>query len=630
MSAEAHRDPLSLAQASSSAAEVAQSGDASTSDQTADGEENLEVTLRKARIQKKRDEEDADTQEQDLAAQRQNIVAKQAADRQELLDKHSKKLADQREGDNNKQESIKADLKSAEAKVEHWQESLKDEAFATGRWTRIKNTHDGTATYQYEVGLSDSAGFKLPEEHQKDTAKFQGQVKFGSAGKLISFTPDALATVKKDLATSLGSCGQTKVQSCHAPPGKTVWMYRWTVEATDEAQGHMLNTGHFRCHVTDGAEKEPECPFGFCGNENELCESSKCKEWRDQTAPLDSNAQEKHKEMQLEEAKLEVAKMVQTEKDHKNEIEQGLQQLKDDQAKEQAEQRKAQDSELVDFDAKRDEELKKAKDKVLEDEKKIAELEQKIVTSGEEATKALEANEKKARDEARLAAEALERAKAAQEATKDRLSAMSEADRARDLERKKEVFALAGHWETREGILELVVDEDAANGKAIAQDGMQANLTFPASGKVVMHARGLRYFTIEGKVKDLDHIEWTDDDKWTRENYESELHYNDFTVHMRKKKSQHWGISLWKHKKDGMLTVKDIGEVGKHGVIPEQNEWFLRHNMVNRQLRVGDELVKINCKSDVHGMLEEMRTQDHLKIVVRREPLQPESGEEVF
>merc|ERR1719422_2288656 len=73
-------------------------------------------------------------------------------------------------------------------------------------------------------------------------------------------------------AQKADAADKKKTIKCEKEDKKHVQLYRWIVVVGDT----FVKTDHFRCHYTNGAKVYPSCPYGFCGNDNPLCEQEKC------------------------------------------------------------------------------------------------------------------------------------------------------------------------------------------------------------------------------------------------------------------------------------------------------------------------------------------------------------------
>jgi hypothetical protein len=115
------------------------------------------------------------------------------------------------------------------------------------------------------------------------SAEFEG---FGASGTVTDeFTTSVAASMTHALEHSKLT---TLKATCSAQVGKHVWMYQWQVSGYRSPSAGSADpnkpdiaafTEHYMCIYTDGQEQAPQCPYGFCGNNNPNCQRAGCSPW---------------------------------------------------------------------------------------------------------------------------------------------------------------------------------------------------------------------------------------------------------------------------------------------------------------------------------------------------------------
>jgi hypothetical protein len=163
----------------------------------------------------------------------------------------------------------------------------------TGSWSLLFDIAGGTLEKDVSWGVSttDTTGItstitKSFSASVTASAEFEG---FGGQGTVTDeFTMSVAASMSHALEESKLT---TRKATCPAQVGKHVWMYQWQVRGYHSpSSGADPNnpdiaafTEHYMCIYTDGQEEAPQCPYGFCGNNNPNCQRAGCSPWTGST-----------------------------------------------------------------------------------------------------------------------------------------------------------------------------------------------------------------------------------------------------------------------------------------------------------------------------------------------------------
>merc|ERR1712054_677205 len=113
----------------------------------------------------------------------------------------------------------------------------------------------------------------MGEESATIGASISASCIFESAELSVSAT----TSVSEATTYSLSKTVTTSITAtCAQQQGQTAWLYQWAVYV----DGAHARSQNYRCHYTAGEPAAPQCPFGFCGNDNPLCQKSKCSDWQ--------------------------------------------------------------------------------------------------------------------------------------------------------------------------------------------------------------------------------------------------------------------------------------------------------------------------------------------------------------
>lgn len=145
---------------------------------------------------------------------------------------------------------------------------------ASGYWKKGPSLAGGTLTFDVKAELQTTTGVSVTSTVGVEVTTTVGAaLEFGPLSNSVEVSTSVRNSLSRSVSNSLTQVGSTSVgTSCAARPGQTVTLYRWVIE-TDK---YVVETEHYRCHFTDGAQRDPECPYGYCGSNNEFCEASKC------------------------------------------------------------------------------------------------------------------------------------------------------------------------------------------------------------------------------------------------------------------------------------------------------------------------------------------------------------------
>jgi len=151
-----------------------------------------------------------------------------------------------------------------------------------GRWDIVASVSSGSLNHQYQITVTDTKGQTVEignsmEITDKMSAGFQFEAIPGQVGVETSSTVTSWMVTTTSSTLSMAS---STLLSITCPPKKSkgnhIELYRWMVLVGDK----LVNSEQFRCHYTEGATMPPECPFGFCGDSNPLCQEELCPPWQ--------------------------------------------------------------------------------------------------------------------------------------------------------------------------------------------------------------------------------------------------------------------------------------------------------------------------------------------------------------
>lgn len=160
----------------------------------------------------------------------------------------------------------------------------------TGSWELVADIASGSLTksVQYGVTTTDTTGITETVTNSFSYA-VQASVSFEGIGGSDTATDTFTTSVATSMTHALAQSKLTTLSAtCPEQAGKHVWMYQWQVSGFHSPTPGSADpnnpdisafTEHYMCTYTDGQEQPPQCPFGFCGNNNPNCQRAGCSPW---------------------------------------------------------------------------------------------------------------------------------------------------------------------------------------------------------------------------------------------------------------------------------------------------------------------------------------------------------------
>jgi len=149
-----------------------------------------------------------------------------------------------------------------------------------GGWDIIASVFDGQINQEYQIAVTDTTGQTV---EIGDSTEITDQISAGfefegvSAGVETSMsTRNWITQTTSTTLSHVSSQKQTVSCDKDTDTGRSIQLYRWIVVVGNK----LVSTDHFRCHYTDGKTMKPQCPYGFCGANNPLCQENLCSPWR--------------------------------------------------------------------------------------------------------------------------------------------------------------------------------------------------------------------------------------------------------------------------------------------------------------------------------------------------------------
>lgn len=160
-----------------------------------------------------------------------------------------------------------------------WQINRLGASMAQGQWNLVQSSSGGEVNFEYTVSVTNEEGEVVTiVDDTEITRTINSGFSFWGASLEVSLSTTARQSVSRTTSSTISrTSSQTHRQICPRDPerGNSVQLYRWIVTAS----GKTVNSDQFRCHYSPGSLRRPECPFGFCGDYNELCREENCEPW---------------------------------------------------------------------------------------------------------------------------------------------------------------------------------------------------------------------------------------------------------------------------------------------------------------------------------------------------------------